>query len=112
MYSSFAFSAHCILCFSSLAKSVLLTSHKNKRQYNIREGNIVYEIIHVTKKSVEYLITKQYAIWEEISTLDFQQVIIFSKKKNKITIEIDIHLMALWIDINGRILFSTITKTS
>jgi hypothetical protein len=33
-----------VYVFSSLAKSVLLTSHKNKRQHNITEGNIVYKI--------------------------------------------------------------------
>lgn len=57
----------------------------------MREGNILYEIIHDTKMIAGYLITKKYAIWKEISAFDSQQVMfIFSRK---LVIEIDIYLM-------------------
>jgi hypothetical protein len=81
-----------VYVFFSLAKSVLLTSHKNKPEHNIREGNILYKIIQDTKMSAGYLITKQYATWGEISTFEFQKVMfIFSRK---LTTKIDINLMA------------------
>jgi hypothetical protein len=44
------------------------------------------------KTSVGYLITKQYAIWEEISTLELKQEMFVLSRI--LTIETHIHLMA------------------